>query len=173
MAQAQNETAKATLRSSTNLHVSSGAFADGASIPKKFTADGDDVSPPLAWTAPPAQTKSIAIVCEDPDAPSGIFFHWTLWNLPADKAELAENIPSTGDPGPFRQGENGFGRLGYGGPKPPPGKPHRYFFHVYALDTKLDLKPGATRRDFDHAAEGHIVATGTLMGLYRRGGEES
>ncbi|HEX7667669.1 MAG TPA: YbhB/YbcL family Raf kinase inhibitor-like protein [Polyangiaceae bacterium] len=173
MAHAQNEAAKSTLRSSSTLHVTSSAFADGATIPKKFTADGDDVSPAIAWTRPPPTTKSIAIVCEDPDAPSGLFFHWTIWNLPADKSELAENVPSTGDPEDYGQGTNGFGRVGYGGPKPPPGKPHRYFFHVYALDTKLDLEPGASRRDFDRAAEGHIVATGTLMGLYGRDGKES
>lgn len=160
-----------TKSSPTTLELTSPAFADGARIPKRYTADGEDLSPPLEWSAPPQGTKSIALVCEDPDAPSGIFFHWTAWNISPKTRRLNEGVPADGRE--IRQGENGFCKHGYGGPKPPPGKPHRYVFKLIALDSGVDLPAGATRRDFDTAIENHVIACGTLIGLYGRDEKES
>jgi Raf kinase inhibitor-like YbhB/YbcL family protein len=147
------------------LEVMSTAFADAARIPGRFTADGDDISPPLQWSDPPATTRSFAIVCDDPDAPSGTFTHWTAWDIQPEQRELAEAVPPSA---PIRQGANDFGKPGYGGPKPPPGKPHRYRFRVCALDARSDLRAGATRAEFDRAIEGHVIAEGVLIGKYGR-----
>lgn len=160
---------------SSRIEVTSPAFTDGARIPARYTADGEDISPPLEWSELPAQTKSVAIVCEDPAAPSGIFFHWTAWNLAPSQRRVQEGAGSAGAgaQASMRQGENGFCKQGYGGPKPPPGTPHRYIFTVAALDTELDLKPGSTRRDFDAAIEGHVLASGCVVGVYGRDGTSS
>jgi Raf kinase inhibitor-like YbhB/YbcL family protein len=158
-----------TTSSARSLHITSAAFADGSSIPKRYTADGDDISPPLTWTRGPGATMSFALLCEDPDAPSGTFVHWLLWDIKPDQLELKEAVPATADAYGLRQGENGFGRTGWGGPSPPRGNaPHRYVFRIYALDTKLDLLPGAARVDFDRAISGHVLAEGTLIGMYGR-----
>ena len=149
------------------LEVTSTAFADGEKIPPKFTADGDDVSPPLRWSDPPRETESFAISCDDPDAPSGLFTHWTAWNIEAEQREQRAGTP-TSAAFTLRQGANGFGRTGYSGPKPPPGRPHRYRFHVYALDATPDLRSGASRAEFDRAIDGHVLAEGMLMGKYGR-----
>jgi Raf kinase inhibitor-like YbhB/YbcL family protein len=151
------------------IPLTSSAFREGESIPQKYTADGPDLSPPLQWGEPPAGTRSWALICEDPDAPRGLWVHWVLFNLPADTRRLDEGVPpqgtlSTG----ARQGKNDFGKLGYGGPAPPPGKPHRYYFKLYALDTLLDLPAGATRAQLLQAMKGHILAEGQLMGRYGR-----
>ena len=111
--------------------------------------------------------ESFAIVCDDPDAPSGTFTHWTAWDIQPEQRELTEAVPPTTS-APIRQGANDFGKPGYGGPKPPPGKPHRYRFRVCALDTRSDLRAGATRREFDRAIEGHVIAEGVLIGKYGR-----
>jgi len=151
------------------LQVSSPAFAEGDRIPGQFTADGADVSPELRWSGAPKNTQSFALICEDPDAPRGTWTHWVLFNLPADRSSLAEGVPAEKElPGGARQGKNDFGKIGYGGPSPPKGKPHRYFFKVYALDTTLNLPAGATRQQVLDAIKGHIVAEGQLMGLYGR-----
>lgn len=151
-----------------DLTVTSTAFVDGGMIPAKYTADGQDMSPPLAWEGAPDGTKSIAIICDDPDAPMGTWVHWLLWNIPPEVTGLDEDMPP--DPelsDDSRQGTTDFGRTGYGGPAPPSGV-HRYFFKVYALDAMLDLPAGATRPQLEKAMAGHILAQGQLMGKYTR-----
>ncbi len=150
------------------LTVTSPAFQEGAMIPRKYTCDGDNVSPPLQWGAVPPEAKSLALISDDPDAPVGIWVHWVLFNLPPAETGLPENVP------PDRalkngaaQGTNDFRKPGYGGPCPPGGT-HRYYFKVYALDTALDLKPGATKAQVEKAMQGHILAQGQLMGKYKR-----
>jgi Raf kinase inhibitor-like YbhB/YbcL family protein len=150
--------------------VSSPAFVEEGFIPAKYTCDGDDISPPLKWSRPPLNTRSIALICEDPDAPIGTWIHWVLYALPPSLTELPEGVPAAETlPNGARQGINDFKRVGYGGPCPPPGPPHRYFFILYALDIELDLSPGATKEDLLGALEGHILSEGRLMGRYRRG----
>jgi Raf kinase inhibitor-like YbhB/YbcL family protein len=141
----------------------------GADIPVQFTCDGDDISPPLHWDAPPQGTQSMSLVVEDPDAPGGTFIHWVLYDLPAGTRELPENVPQQGNlASGARQGRNGFGRIGYGGPCPPPGPAHRYYFRLYALDRKTELGTGAGRADLDRAMRGHILAQTEFMGRYKR-----
>ncbi len=145
------------------LHVSSSAFSEGQPIPEKYTCDGQNVSPPLEWSGTPANTKSIAIMCEDPDAPSGTFVHWILYDLPGKANKLAE-----GSNGDGKEGMNGFDKKGYGGPCPPPGKPHHYFFRVYALDVESLAKAPASKEDMAAAVKGHVLAEGQVMGTYKR-----
>lgn len=152
-----------------SISLTSPAFAEDQPIPEKYTCAGPDVSPPLKWSSAPANTKSFALIVDDPDAPGGVWVHWVIYNLPSTTTALAENTPqlpklSDGT----KQGINDFRQTGYGGPCPPPGKPHRYFFKLYALDTLLDLKPGATKKDLLKAMEGHVLAEGQLMGIYQR-----
>lgn len=152
-----------------SIEVTSTAFQQGKAIPKQYTGDGVDQSPPLQWSEPPAGTKSLALICDDPDAPVGTWVHWVLFNLPADTRELKEGLPTTETlKDAPKQGKNDFGKIGYGGPAPPKGKPHRYFFKVYALDKAVDLTPGATKARLEEAMEGHILAEGQLMGTYQR-----
>jgi len=151
------------------LELKTTAFAPGGAIPKKFTCDGPDVSPALTWTEPPSGTQSFALVMDDPDAPVGTWVHWVLYDLPAGARELAENVPKSEElAGGARQGRNDFRKTGYGGPCPPPGPAHRYFFKLYALDSKLNLKAGATKADVEKAMKGHILAQAELMGRYGR-----
>jgi len=151
------------------IALSSPAFAEGQPIPPQFTGQGRDISPPLRWTGLPAGTKSLALIADDPDAPVGTWVHWVLYDLPATVTELPEALPNTQYlSNGAKQGLNDFRRLGYGGPMPPPGKPHRYVFKLYALDTELGLQPGATRRQVEAAMQGHILAEGRLTGLYQR-----
>ncbi len=148
------------------------AFEEGQPIPKKYTGDGDDVSPPLTWSGAPHGTKSQALICDDPDAPRGTWTHWVLFNLPAETRELKEAVPTTKElPDGSAQGVNDFPNIGYGGPAPPPGKPHRYYFRVYALDARLDLKPGASKQQLLDAMKGRVLADGVLMGTYGRPGK--
>jgi Raf kinase inhibitor-like YbhB/YbcL family protein len=146
----------------------SAAFKEGQPIPRQYTCDGVNVSPPLEWSGAPASAKTIAIIADDPDAPSGTWVHWVLYNLPAANIGLVENLPATEklQAGGF-QGTTDFGKVGYGGPCPPSGT-HRYFFKVYALDAELPLKAGATKAEVEKAMSGHIVLQGQLMGTYRR-----
>jgi Raf kinase inhibitor-like YbhB/YbcL family protein len=151
------------------IEITSPAFKEGQPIPKKHTCEGPDLSPALEWTGIPEGAKSLALICDDPDAPMGTWVHWVLFDLPPDAKGLAENVAKK----PVlengaRQGVSDFKRPGYGGPCPPPGKPHRYFFKLYALDTMLDLKEGAKKKDLEKAMEGHILAQGQLMGTYKR-----
>src|SRR5216117_961284 len=152
------------------FRLASAAFREGAVIPDKYTCDGVDVSPALTWSGAPAGTRSFALIADDPAAPAGTWVHWVLYNLPADVSELPENIAKVEslDLGGARQGRNDFRRPGYGGPCPPPGPAHRYFFKLYALDAPLKLKAGAQKRDVEAAMEGHVLATAQLMGTYAR-----
>lgn len=145
------------------------AFSGDQNIPKAYTCDGPDLSPPLSWSKPPSGTKSLALICEDPDASRGPWVHWVVWGLPAETTALPEALTTDRIlSSEARQGKNDFGRIGYGGPCPPPGKPHRYFFRIYALDTTIRLEAGATRKDLLAAMEGHVIGHGELMGRYGR-----
>jgi len=153
-----------------SLKLSSSAFADGEMIPTPHTCDGDDVSPPLKWSEAPEGTQSFALICDDPDAPVGTWVHWVLYDIPPKFTQLTAGVPAKEViEGGAKQGVNDFKRVGYGGPCPPPGKPHRYFFRVYALDIAPGLPAGATKADLLRAMEGHVLAEGQLMGLYGRG----
>jgi Raf kinase inhibitor-like YbhB/YbcL family protein len=151
------------------MQLTSTAFTEGAPIPVKHTCDAADVSPALNWSGVPAEARSLALIADDPDAPVGTWVHWVLYGLPASANGLAEDTPkSQYIPGGARQGLNDFRKLGYGGPCPPPGNAHRYLFKLYALDTVLELKPGATRKEVERAMEKHILAQAQLMGTYKR-----
>lgn len=153
---------------SMKITVTSGAFKEGEMIPGKYTCDGEDMSPPLGWSGIPAEAKSIAMISDDPDAPMGTWVHWVIYNMPSDLKGLPENVPQKEalENGAV-QGINDSRQTGYGGPCPPSGV-HRYYFKVYALDTKLSLKPRCAKRDLENAMKGHILAEGQLMGRYKR-----
>lgn len=151
------------------ISLSSKAFEDGERIPVDHTCDGQDFSPVLSWDKLPAGTQSIALIMDDPDAPMRTFTHWVIYNIPSDKQNLpggVEKKESLADGS--LQGVNDFRKIGYNGPCPPPGKPHRYYFKIYALDKKLDLTSGATKDQLEKAMEGHILAKGEIMGKYGR-----
>jgi Raf kinase inhibitor-like YbhB/YbcL family protein len=155
--------------SKMGIQLTGSAFLEGAPIPGKYTCDGQDISPPLKWKNVPQGTRSIALICDDPDAPVGTWVHWVLYGLPGSVTELPEGVPNTTNlPNGAKQGLNDFGRIGYGGPCPPGKSAHRYFFKLYALDTELSLPPKATKKDLLRAMEGHILAEGQLMGTYKR-----
>jgi Raf kinase inhibitor-like YbhB/YbcL family protein len=144
-------------------------FEDGEPIPREYTGDGRNDSPPLWWSDPPEGTVSFALVCDDPDAPRGTFTHWVLFDLPGHCRELKAAVSGSPTlPNGARQGLNGFGRLGYAGPAPPPGKPHHYVFELYALDAPLGLDSGATREQVLEQMHGHQLARGKLIGVYER-----
>jgi Raf kinase inhibitor-like YbhB/YbcL family protein len=151
------------VRKMERLTVTSAAFSEGTAIATKYTCDGDDVNPPLAIGVTPAGARSLALIMDDPDAPVGTWVHWVAWNIPAQTREIPEN----GMPAGAQQGLNSWKRNDYGGPCPPSGT-HRYFFKLYALDTALTLAPSATKKDLEHAMEGHVLAAGQLMGTYKR-----
>ena len=151
------------------IQLTSSAFTEGASIPAKHTCDGQDSSPPLKWSNLPPGARSLALIADDPDAPAGTWVHWVIYNIPSTIVELPEGLPTTETiSNGAAQGSNDFKRLGYGGPCPPRGNPHRYFFKLYALDTELSLEPGATKKELLRAMEGHVLAQGQLMGTYKR-----
>jgi Raf kinase inhibitor-like YbhB/YbcL family protein len=150
-----------------SMKITSTAFADGRPIPVQYTCDGLNISPPLQWTNAPTNTKSFALIADDPDAPGGTWVHWVIYDLPPDVNALAENAAKS-PPDNARQGVNDFKQIGYGGPCPPPGKPHHYHFKIYALDTMIDLPPGATKAELLAAMNGHVLARGELIGIYRR-----
>jgi hypothetical protein len=150
------------------IKMTSFAFEEGGMIPKKHTCEGKDVSPPIAWGTVPSGTKALALICDDPDAPMGTWVHWVLFNLPGSAKELPESVPPQKIlANSAKQGTNDFRKIGYGGPCPPGGT-HRYYFKLYALDTELNLEPGATKSQLLKAMEGHILGEGQLMGKYRR-----
>ena len=145
------------------FELTSDAFEDGDPIPTKYSCDGEDVSPPLAWSSVPEGTRSLALIVHDPDAPSGDFLHWLAWNIDPGKGALGEGEA------PPAEGTSGFGRPGYGGPCPPPGHgTHRYFHRLYALDTELDLEPGIGREELQAAMDGHLLGEARLVGSYER-----
>jgi Raf kinase inhibitor-like YbhB/YbcL family protein len=152
---------------SNTLALTSPAFTEGAPIPSKYTCDGSNVSSRLDWLDAPGGTESYTLIVTDPDASSGDFVHWLLYNIPASARSLPEGVPtdSTFEDGSMN-GKNGFGNIGYGGPCPP--AKHRYFFKLYALDTSLNAKPGASKKEILKLMEGHILAEGQLMGTYAR-----
>ncbi len=150
------------------LTVVSMAFAMGAVIPDKYCCAGS-VSPPLEWGAAPSGTVSLAVLCDDPDAPVGDWVHWVLFNLPPDTRQLEEGIPPVEKlPSGAIQGVNDYRKIGYNGPCPPPGQKHRYYFKVFALDTRLNLTSSARKSDLLKAMAGHILAQGQLMGTFKR-----
>ncbi|MBI4757914.1 MAG: YbhB/YbcL family Raf kinase inhibitor-like protein [Chloroflexi bacterium] len=150
------------------FELASTAFAPGKPIPRKYTCDGENISPPLQWGDPPQPTRSFALIADDPDAPAGTWVHWVLYNLPAGARALPEAVRSDATlPDGSRHGQNSWRRLGYGGPCPPSGT-HRYFFKLYALDTVLDLAAGASKEQLLQAMKGHILAQTEVMGLYAR-----
>jgi hypothetical protein len=152
-----------------SIELTSTAFQQGMTIPKQYTGDGADQSPPLRWSEPPIGTKSIALICDDPDAPRGTWVHWVLFNLPPQTRELEEGLPATATlSSGAKQGKNDFGNIGYGGPAPPKGKAHRYFFKLYPLAVVVNLTPGATKAQLEAAMRGQILAEGELMGTYKR-----
>lgn len=151
------------------LQLTSTDFSSGGDIPKRFTCEGDDTSPALQWKEPPAGTQSFALIAVDPDAPVGTWVHWVIYDLPPTQRSLAQNFPKTEQSNDgSRQGTNDFKMIGYGGPCPPPGTPHRYFFKLYALNIKLNLEPGATKKEVERAMQGHILARGEYLGRYSR-----
>lgn len=152
-----------------SMNLSSMAFSDGEEMPTKYTCDGQDVSPPLAWEEGPEGTVAYALLLKDPDAPGGIFTHWVLFNIPSHTRELPEAVPIEPRlPNGAIQGQNDFGATGYRGPCPPAGSVHRYQFTVYALDEEVELEAGSRRAEVLDAMEGHILAQGQLTGLYKR-----
>lgn len=164
-----NKAPQGEAASGSGFLIRSAAFSDGQTIPKEYTADGKNISPPVTWTDPPTGTKSFAIICEDPDAPGGTFTHWLIYNVPAELRSLEPGVPRDKKlTNGALQGKNDFGDIGYGGPDPPPGKPHRYIFHLYALDSVLDVQPEIERKDLLNAIQGHILAEAQLIGMYGR-----
>ena len=150
------------------LEITSSVFSEGEMIPTRYTCDGPDVSPDLAWSGIPETAQSLALICDDPDAPMGTWVHWVLFNIPVGANGLPAKIaPDATLEDGAQQGTNDFGRLGYGGPCPPGGT-HRYFFKLYALDTRLDLASGITKAQLVDAMEGHVLAEAQLMGKYKR-----
>ncbi len=151
------------------LELKSEAFKNNGYIPDRYTCDGKDASPQLSFSDIPANAKSLALICEDPDAPFKIWVHWVLFNIPAQAGDFKENVDSEELKSKgIIQGVNDFGRLGYNGPCPPQGKAHRYFFNLYALDNVLSLKEGATKKEVIEAMQGHIIAEAKIAGLYQR-----
>ncbi len=150
----------------SGMALNSSAFSNDGAIPVKYTAKGDNLSPPLSWSSAPNNTKSFAVLCQDPDAAGGNFTHWIIFNLPANTSQLNEAVPANGTlANGAKQGNNDFGKVGYSGPDPPSGV-HHYVFTVYALDSELNLNPGANKSDFLNAIKGHVLAQGTLTGTY-------
>lgn len=151
------------------LSITSTAFQEGGNIPDKYTCQGQDISPPLAWSEPPGGTLSFALIMDDPDAPGGTFTHWVIFNIPPDSRGLPEAVPAEDrlSDGTV-QGTNSFNKIGYDGPCPPAGHPHRYIFTLYALDRSLELQAGASKKQVLDALEEHILAQGELTGMYQR-----
>src|SRR5512142_1927520 len=152
-----------------SFSIQTNAFTPGGMIPKNYTCDGSDVSPELTWTNVPAGTQAFALIVDDPDAPAGTWTHWIAWNIPASVTRLTEGTAKNDTLADgTRQGKNDFKRIGYNGPCPPPGKPHRYFFKVYALGAKLDLKAGASRSELESAIKGKVLEQAEVIGKYGR-----
>ncbi len=149
------------------MNLTSSSFQD--KIPVKYTCFGQDISPELKWDSPPEETKSFALILDDPDAPFGTFNHWVIFNIPAETNKLNENLSKKAElPDGSLQGKNGMFKTGYSGPCPPPGKPHHYHFMLYALDTKLSSKSGISKKQLLDAMEGHILAQTELVGIYQK-----
>jgi len=151
------------------LDIKSPVLANKGYIPDGYTCDGKNISPEISWSDAPQKTASFALICEDPDAPFGTWTHWVVYNIPADVDRLDENLPKEGElKNGALQGVNDFGEIGFGGPCPPAGKAHRYFFRLYALDMMLKLEKGAAKKDLEKLMVGHILAEARIYGLYQR-----
>ncbi len=151
------------------LELKTTAFHPGGTIPTQFTCSGENGSPSLVWNQPPPRSESFVLIVDDPDAPGGTWVHWVVYNLPPSARHLPEHVPAgEAVAGGGKQGVNDFPLNGYGGPCPPPGKPHRYFFRLYALDTILDVHAPVHRKDVDLAMKGHVLAQAELMGTFGR-----
>lgn len=151
------------------MNLTSSAFQDGQPIPIQYTCDDKNISPPLAWANAPAHTASYVLIVDDPDTGHGVWTHWILFNLPGSTSNLSENAAnSKAAPQEIRQGLNDFKHSAYNGPCPPTGKPHRYFFKLYALDISLNLPPGASKQAVETAMAKHVLAQGQLVGTYQR-----
>ncbi len=151
------------------LQLTSSAFHDGQPIPKKYTCAGQDVSPELSWSGASSETKSLALIVDDPDAPGGVWVHWIIYDLPAETRELPEGMAKDRElRNGARQGKNDFGKIGYGGPCPPSGPAHRYFFKLYGLREKTGLNAGATKADLERAMKGKVIEQATLTGKFGR-----
>jgi hypothetical protein len=165
-----NQQACTATKGGKTMKIISSAFSEGGGIPSKYTCDGQDISPPLEWKDAPGDTKSFALISDDPDAPGGTWVHWVAFNIPPTAAKLEENIKHDREfANGMKQGSNDWPKIGYGGPCPPSGT-HRYYFKLYALDTMLDIKPGATKEQLLKAMKGHVLAEARLMGKYKRQG---
>jgi Raf kinase inhibitor-like YbhB/YbcL family protein len=150
------------------MKIASPAFEDGRPIPSKYTCDGENVSPPLEWSDVPTRARSVALICDDPDAPKKDFVHWVVYNVPPDRTALPEHVkPSERLPDGGSQGKNDFGKVGYGGPCPPSGT-HHYRFTLYAVDTELKVPPSSTRQEVMTALKNHVLDTAQLTGVYHR-----
>jgi len=151
------------------MKLTSTAFTEGGLIPRKYSCDGENVSPPLAWSGLPSSAKSLALIADDPDAPGKTWVHWVVYNLAPSSNSLSENTPPTNQiNGQAFQGTNDFKKIGYGGPCPPSGT-HRYFFKLYALDSTFTMtNAGATKDELLAKMQGHIIAQGQLIGLFKR-----
>jgi Raf kinase inhibitor-like YbhB/YbcL family protein len=150
------------------MRIESPAFSEGGAIPRAYTCDGRDVSPALSWSEVPAGTKSLALICDDPDAPAGVWVHWVAYALPPGATGLPEGVPAAPElSGGGAQGKNDFGKLGYGGPCPPKGT-HRYEFKLYAVDAEMKLRSGSTKAELLRAMHGHVLAEAKLIGTYTR-----
>ncbi len=152
------------------LTVAAEAFDPGTAIPTEYTCEGENVSPAIHWEAGPGNVETWALIVDDPDAPGKTWVHWVVYNLPAGTHDLARAVaPDSTLPGDGAQGTSDFGKIGYGGPCPPPGHgPHHYHFKLYALDTRLDLEPGATKGELLNAMKGHVLAQSETVGIYER-----
>lgn len=147
------------------MKLESTGFKHDGMIPDRYSHLRENLSPPLAWSGAPDRAKSFALIMDDPDAPSGTFVHWLVYDIPPGTTRLAEGAGSGNIPGGARQGRNGFGNVGYDGPQPPSGT-HRYFFRLYALDSKIDVPAGASRQELDRAMRGHVIEECELVGRY-------
>ncbi len=151
-----------------SMEIKTPVFEHGKDIPKKYTCKGEDISLPLKWESKADGVESFVLIMDDPDAPVGVFDHWLVYNIPGDTGSLAEGVSSEGKlPAGAKECKNSFGKKEYGGPCPPSGE-HRYFFRIYALDTKLDLQEGAKRGELEEAMEGHLLEKGEIMGVFAK-----
>ena len=150
------------------MQLSSPAFAEGATIPERYTCSGAEQSPPLTWSGVPANAKTLALIVIDPDAPSGAFEHWVVYNIPPQSTGLKEGKPKRLFPGGGEEGMNGAGKMGYFGPCPPPGKVHHYHFRLFALDKNLDLGLQPDAKSVRDAMNGHTILTAETVGIFSR-----
>jgi Raf kinase inhibitor-like YbhB/YbcL family protein len=163
-----NPSTAAEGKNQMSIRLTSQAFEENSLIPKKYSCDGENISPPISWSGIPGEAKSLALIVDDPDAPSGSFVHWVIYNIDPAKEGLPEAVTLSTPQGLGAQGKNSTGKSGYSGPCPPKGSSHHYFFRLYALDTMLDIGAGPSRASVENAMKNHILATGQLVGIYSR-----